>query len=151
MENRHVTKSELEEFHRHLEATERCRFWSWPNPQIHYPFLAAWPPGYLAALAHWQSLPWRVRQLLAVEEHGRLEPGLVIWRGELGFELAFLFQSGYTEPEFRQLARVAVPSMAFLRGLLWRADPELAASPHFAALLGLLADRGRGAEARGAG
>lgn len=108
---------------------------------MHHPFLQSWPPGYLAALQRWDRLPWRIRQLLAVADHGALEPGLRVWRSELGFELALLSRQTYTEVEFRELARAAVGSIAFLRGLIWRADPEVAQTTEWEALERLLATR----------
>lgn len=114
-------------------------------PERHFPFLAQWPPGHRSALALWEPLPWRLRQLLAVSEHEALQPGLATWRAELGFELVVLTASKFTEPEFRLLARRAAPSMSFLRGLLWRADHEVARTRDWAELQALLVTRDRAA------
>lgn len=136
-----MTRSELEIFRQALESTDRCRYWTWGRPQIHFPFLAAWPAGYLTALGRWAKLPWRVRQLMAIPEHGPLEPGLRVWRRDLGFELELLTRATYSEREFHLLARAATPAMAFLRGLLWRSDPAIARCQDWIELQSLLAAR----------
>jgi len=136
-----VTRRELEQFQRALESSDRCRYWTWTQPQIHFSFLATWPPGYLAALRRWATLSWRVRQLVAVPEHAPLEPGLRVWCRDLGFEVELLTYAIYTEPEFHLLAKAATPAMAFLRGLLWRSDPAIAGCRDWVELQNLLTAR----------
>ena len=85
---------------------------------------------------------------MALSDHTSLEPGLRIWCRDLGFEVELLCLHEYSEPQFHQLARTATPAMAFLRGLLWRADAEIAACGDWLDLQVVLVARATPADAR---
>lgn len=123
-----VTQSELNDLLHTLTDWARYRPWSWTSPLTYNACLRSWPPGYLAALALWHQIPWRLQQVSLLHDAAALEPALARWRDGLGFHLELLGHKDYTEEEFRLLARAAPRALAFLEGLLWGVDPELAAA-----------------------
>lgn len=110
---------------------------------MHHPWISAWPPGWRAALASVDELPWIVQQLAALPRDRQLEQALRAWSERYPIDCGLLVV-GELDPEgARAVAKWATPALAFLRGIVAHADPEVAKCRTESQLQALIASRAR--------
>lgn len=127
-----MTRHELTRLRTELSRANLARYWGWANPDLHYPALKPWPPGYRQAFARWAGLGALIDRLIEVGDHEAIAPALGEWRRRLevdGVTLRDLAEVSVDEEYFPRLAR-AVRHLDFLEGILWAVTPITEARQH---------------------